>query len=65
MKTAVPKRLSVLAALLDGNSVRATSRMTGAHQDTISRFALDAGKGAGYLHDRTVRTVGMMRGERC
>jgi len=47
MKTAVPKRLSVLAALLDGNSVRATSRMTGAHQDTISRFALDAGKGAG------------------
>lgn len=49
------KRLRVLAALLDGNSVRAASRMTGVHQDTISRFALAAGTGAGYLHNRLAR----------
>lgn len=51
------KRLSVLAALLDGNSVRATSRMTGVHQDTISRFALAAGQGAQYLHNRLARDL--------
>lgn len=49
------KRLRVLAALLDGNSVRAISRMTGVHQDTISRFALAAGTGAQYLHNRIAR----------
>lgn len=48
-------RLRVLAALLDGNSVRATSRMTGVHQDTISRFALAAGQGAASLHNRIAR----------
>lgn len=50
-------RLRVLAALLDGNSVRATSRMTGVHQDTISRFALVAGQGAAYLHNRIAREL--------
>lgn len=46
------KRLRVLASILDGNSVRATSRLTSVHQDTISRFALTAGEGAQYLHNR-------------
>lgn len=50
-------RLRVLAALLDGNSVRATSRMTGVHQDTISRFALAAGQGAASLHNRIARDL--------
>ncbi|MDC3962536.1 IS1 family transposase [Polyangium jinanense] len=31
------------------------SRLTGVHQDTISRFALAAGTGAGYLHNRLAR----------
>jgi hypothetical protein len=51
------KRLRVLAALLHGNSVRAASRMTGVHQDTISRFALAAGTGARYLHNRLAREL--------
>ena len=51
------KRLRVLAALVDGNSVRATSRMTEVHQDTISRFALAMGTGAQHLHDRLVRDL--------
>lgn len=49
------KRLRVLAALLDGNSIRAVSRMTGVHQDTISRFALVAGQGAQSLHNSLAR----------
>lgn len=50
-------RLRVLAALLDGNSVRATSRMSGVHQDTISRFALAAGQGAQHIHNRLARDM--------
>ena len=51
------KRLRVLAALVDGNSVRATERMTGVHQRTIRRFALALGQGAERLHNRMVRDL--------
>ncbi len=50
-------RLRVLTALLEGNNVRATSRMTGVHQDTISRFALAAGQGSAHLHNRLARDL--------
>jgi len=51
------KRLRVLAALVDGNSERATERMTGVQQKTISRFALMLGAGAEHLHNRLVRDL--------
>ena len=51
------KRLQVLAALVDGNSVRAVERMTGAHQRTIRKFALAMGEGAQRLHDRLARDL--------
>ncbi|KYF69498.1 hypothetical protein [Sorangium cellulosum] len=51
------KRLRVLAALVDGNSVRATERMTGVQQRTIRRFALALGQGAERLHNRLVRDL--------
>lgn len=51
------KRLRVLAALVDGNSIRAVSRMTDVHQDTIGRFALMLGEGAQRLHNRLVRDL--------
>jgi hypothetical protein len=50
-------RLRVLAALVDGNSIRATSRMTGVHQDTIGRFAVKVGEGCQRLHDRIARDL--------
>jgi len=49
------KRLRVLAGLVNGNSIRAVSRMTDVHQDTIGRFALAMGEGCQRLHDRLVR----------
>ncbi|WP_438002679.1 IS1 family transposase [Sorangium sp. So ce321] len=45
------RQLAVLAALIDGNSERATERMTGVQQKTIGRFALRIGKAAQSLHN--------------
>jgi hypothetical protein len=49
------KRLAVLAALCDGNSIRAVERMTGVHRDTIMRFGIALGEGAVHLHNRLAR----------
>jgi IS1 family transposase len=49
------KRLEVLAALVNGSSIRATSRMTDVHQDTIGRFGFAMGIGCERLHDRLVQ----------
>jgi len=46
------KRLAVLAALCDGNSIRAVERMTDVHRDTIMRFGTALGQGAMNLHNR-------------
>lgn len=46
------KRLRVLAALVDGNSIRATERMTDVNARTIMRLLVLLGAGAERLHDR-------------
>ncbi|WP_438006183.1 hypothetical protein WME89_47500 [Sorangium sp. So ce321] len=51
------RRLEVLAALVNGTSVRAAERMTGVHRDTIGRFAQAIGDGCTRLHDRLVRDL--------
>jgi hypothetical protein len=50
-------RLRVLAALVDGNSIRAVERMTEVHRDTVMRFGVLVGSGAQRLHDRLVRDL--------
>lgn len=42
----------MLAALVDGNSERATERMTGVNRETVGRYALTFGDGAQRLHNR-------------
>ena len=32
------KKLAVISALVEGNSIRSTERMTGVHRDTIMRL---------------------------
>ena len=51
------KRLRVLAALVDGNSVRAVERMTDVNLRTILRFGVLLGQGAQRLHDRAMRDL--------
>jgi IS1 family transposase len=54
-KLARDQQLRILAALVEGNSIRAIERMTGAHRDTIMRFGVTMGEGANRLHNRLMR----------
>ncbi len=51
------KRLRVLAALVEGNSERAVSRMTDVNPRTIAKISLDLGQGAINLHNRLAREL--------
>lgn len=51
------KRLAVLAALVDGNSARATTRMCDVNLRTVLRFGLTLGAGAINLHNAMVRDI--------
>jgi IS1 family transposase len=53
------KKLAVLSALVEGNSVRAVSRMTGVHKVTILRLINDVGEWCARVMDQR------MRGLRC
>src|SRR5258708_7326141 len=37
------KKLAVISALVEGNSIRSTERMTGVHRDTICRLLVETG----------------------
>jgi hypothetical protein len=45
------RKLAIVAALVEGNSIRSIERMTGVHRDTIVRFLRRMGAGCAQLHD--------------
>jgi len=49
------KQIAILHALVEGNSVRSTSRMTGAHVATILNLLVKTGKECDGIHDRMMR----------
>ena len=51
------RRRAVLAALLEGCSIRATSRLTGVHKTTIMRLLVDAGEHCEVLLDQYLRNL--------
>ena len=51
------KKTAVLAALLEGNSVRSTERITGAHRDTICRLLVDTGDRCNDLLDGSMTNL--------
>lgn len=50
-------RVSILKLLCEGNSLRATSRITGVSLDTATKLLIDAGRACQAFHDETVRNV--------
>ncbi len=52
---------TVIAALVEGNSIRSVERMTGIHRDTIMRLLIRVGDGCARLHDRTMRGLTCQR----
>jgi IS1 family transposase len=55
------ERVRVVAALVEGNSIRATSRMTGVARNTITKLLIDLGKACMAYHDHYVRNVRVRR----
>jgi IS1 family transposase len=54
-------RVQVLSALVEGNSIRATSRMTGASKSTILRLLADVGDACDRYLDETMRDLTCVR----
>ena len=54
------KKESVIAALVEGNSIRSTERMTGVHRDTIMRLLHRVGAGCEVIMDQTMRNLGCL-----
>lgn len=51
------KKLIILSAMIEGNSIRSTERMTGVHRDTIMRLMTRTGEQCGQFLDSRVRGV--------
>ncbi len=55
------KRQHVVASLVEGNSIRATVRMTGVAKNTVVRLLLDLGRACFEYQDRTLRNLTCQR----
>ncbi len=54
-------RVRVMAALVEGNVIRSTSRMTGVARNTVTKLLVDLGKACLAYPDTHVRTVRVRR----
>lgn len=60
-KLSTDKKIQAIAALVEGNSIRSTERMTGAHRDTIMRLAVRVGEGCEALLDQSMHGLSCER----
>lgn len=51
------KKLAVIGAMVEGNSIRSTERMTGVHRDTIMRLVVSVGENCSRLLNERVQHV--------
>jgi IS1 family transposase len=51
------KQIAIISGLTEGMSMRALSRVTGVHQDTICRLAVRVGQGCARLLDQKMRNL--------
>ena len=57
----IQERAKILGCLVEGNSIRATARMTGADEKTVLRLLAEFGTACHRLHDEKVRNVKSLR----
>jgi IS1 family transposase len=55
------KQVAVIAALVDGCSIRTVERLTGVHRDTVMRLGARVGQGCASLHDDMMRDLNVSR----
>jgi hypothetical protein len=51
------KRAAVVAALVEGNSIRATCRMTGVAKNTVTRLLVELGEACSAYQNETLRDL--------
>lgn len=56
-KLSADERAHILHLLCEGNSIRAVTRLTGAHKVTVARLLNDAGRALGAYQDRVLRDL--------
>src|ERR1700684_32733 len=57
------KRAQVIACLVEGNSIRATVRMTGVAKNTVTKLLVDMGTVCSVMQDRAMRDLTCERGQ--
>src|SRR5437868_1351447 len=55
------QRIRVIAALVEGNSIRSTNRMTSVARNTITKLLVDLGAACMKFHDKKVRKIRVRR----
>ena len=60
-KLKTEKQIAAISALVEGNSIRSTERMTGIHRDTIMRLLVRVENGCERLLDETMRDLNCKR----
>ncbi|HEY5743741.1 MAG TPA: IS1 family transposase, partial [Terrimicrobiaceae bacterium] len=60
-KLSTKVRAQILACLVEGNSIRATCRMTGAAKNTVVKLLVDAGRACSEYQDRVFRNLNCKR----
>lgn len=56
-RLSLARRTQVISALVEGNSIRSTERMTDTHRDTIMRIMVEVGTGCTAIHSETMRNL--------
>ncbi len=56
-RLSLARRTQIIGALVEGNSIRSTERMTDTHRDTIMRLMVEVGTGCAKLMDAEMRNL--------
>jgi IS1 family transposase len=60
-RTPLAKRTQIIGCLVEGNSIRATERMTNTHRDTVMRLMVEVGEGCQRIMDEKMRNLPSQR----
>jgi IS1 family transposase len=60
-RLSLERRTQIIGALVEGNSIRSTERMTDTHRDTVMRLLVQVGEGSAKLMDEQMRELSCQR----
>ena len=60
-KLSIQKRAQILGCLVEGNSIRATTQLTGASKNTVVKLLVDVGRACSEYQDKAMRNLSCQR----